>query len=88
MTNYFMAHGVSDHAAAQHQAVIALGKTVKRQALVMGFSDTFAVIGIMLAVAAVVVLLAGRGQGGSTAAAHSRCEDPDSEGGRELWSQP
>ena len=70
MTNYFMAHGVSDHAAAQHQAVIALGKTVKRQALVMGFSDTFAVIGIMLAVAAVVVLLARRGQGGSTAAAH------------------
>ena len=70
MTNYFMAHGVSDHAAAQHQAVIALGRTVKRQALVMGFSDTFAVIGIMLAVAAVVVLLARRGQGGSTAAAH------------------
>ena len=65
MTNYFMAHGVSDLAAAQHQAIVALGKTVKRQALVMGFSDTFAVIGVMLAIAAVVVLFARKGQGGS-----------------------
>ena len=62
MTNYFMAHGVSDHAAAQHQAIIALGKTVKRQALVMGFSDTFAVIGVMLAIAAVVLLFARKGK--------------------------
>ena len=37
MTNYFMAHGVTDPAAAHHQAIIALGKTVKQQALVMGF---------------------------------------------------
>ena len=57
MTNYFMAHGVSDPAAAQQQAIIALGKTVKQQALVMGFSDTFAVIGIMLVIAALAVVL-------------------------------
>ena len=25
MTNYFMAHGVADPSAAQHQAVVALG---------------------------------------------------------------
>ncbi|MCD9889448.1 EmrB/QacA family drug resistance transporter, partial [Bradyrhizobium diazoefficiens] len=31
---------------------IALGKTVKRQALVMGYSDTFAVIGVVLVLAA------------------------------------
>ncbi|MGO4668233.1 MDR family MFS transporter [Bosea sp. 2RAB26] len=70
MTNYFMAHGISDHAAAQQQAVIALGKTVKRQALVLGFSDTFAVIGIILVLAAIVVLFARKGQGGGAAAAH------------------
>lgn len=70
MTNYFMAHGVSDPAAAHNQAIIALGKTVKRQALVLGFSDTFAVIGIMLAIAAVAVLFARKGQGGGAAAAH------------------
>ena len=40
MTNYFMAHGVSDVATAKHQAIIALGNVVKRQSLVMGFSDT------------------------------------------------
>jgi len=56
-TDYFMAHGVPDPAAAHQQAIIALGKTVKHQALVMGFSDTFAVIGVVLVIAAVAVLL-------------------------------
>ena len=62
MTNYFMAHGVSDFASAQHKAIVALGQTVKRQALVMGFSDTFAVIGVMLAIAAVVLVFARKGK--------------------------
>src|SRR5262249_47535146 len=44
LTDYFMAHGVSDPTIAHHQAIIALGKAVKQQALVLGFSDTFAVI--------------------------------------------
>lgn len=70
MTNYFLAHGVSDVATAKSQAIVALGKTVKRQALVLGFSDTFAVIGIMLAIAAVAVLFARKGQSGGSAAAH------------------
>jgi DHA2 family multidrug resistance protein len=61
MTGYFMSHGISDAAAAQHQAIVALGKIVKRQALVMGFSDTFAVIGVMLAIAAVLLLFARKG---------------------------
>jgi MFS transporter, DHA2 family, multidrug resistance protein len=56
-TDYFMAHGVPDPAAAHQQAIIALGKTVKHQALVMGFSDTFAVIGVVLVIAAFAVAL-------------------------------
>jgi MFS transporter, DHA2 family, multidrug resistance protein len=40
---------------------VALGKIVKRQALVMGFSDTFAIIGVMLAIAAVLLLFARKG---------------------------
>jgi MFS transporter, DHA2 family, multidrug resistance protein len=32
LTDYFMAHGVTDPAGARHQALIALGKTVKQQA--------------------------------------------------------
>jgi DHA2 family multidrug resistance protein len=56
MTDFFMSHGVPDPAAARQQAVIALGNTVKRQALVMGFSDTFAVIAAVLAFAATAVM--------------------------------
>ncbi|MHB8268434.1 DHA2 family efflux MFS transporter permease subunit [Bradyrhizobium sp.] len=56
-TDYFLAHGVSDPAAAHQQAIIALGKAVRHQALVMGFSDTFALIGAVLVLAALAVLL-------------------------------
>jgi len=56
-TDYFLAHGVSDPATAHQQAIVALGKAVKHQALVMGFSDTFAVIGIVLVLAALAVAL-------------------------------
>jgi DHA2 family multidrug resistance protein len=58
LTAYFQAHGVSDPAAAHHQAIVALGNSVKHQALIMGFSDTFAVIGVVLAIAAVTLLFA------------------------------
>jgi DHA2 family multidrug resistance protein len=70
MTGYFMSHGVSDHAAAAQQAVIALGRVVKRQALIMGFSDTFAVIGVLLALAAVALLFAQKPRAGAGAGAH------------------
>jgi DHA2 family multidrug resistance protein len=54
-TDYFMNHGVPDPAAAHQQAIIALGNAVKHQALVMGFSDTFAVIGVVLVFSAIAV---------------------------------
>ena len=65
MTSYFMSHGISDRAAATRQAIVALGNTVKRQALIMGFSDTFAVIGVLLAIAAVALLFAKKAQPGA-----------------------
>jgi DHA2 family multidrug resistance protein len=57
LTNYFTAHGVTDPAAAHNQAIIALGKLVKRQALVLGFSDTFMVLGVVLLLSAAAILL-------------------------------
>jgi DHA2 family multidrug resistance protein len=57
MTNYFIAHGMPDPASARAQAIVALGNTVKRQALVMGFSDTFMVLGIVLLLSAGAILL-------------------------------
>jgi DHA2 family multidrug resistance protein len=68
LTHYFELHGVSDPTAAQHQAIVALGKLVKRQALIFGFSDAFAVVGVVLVVAAVVVLFAKKSKVGAGAA--------------------
>jgi MFS transporter, DHA2 family, multidrug resistance protein len=69
LTDFFLAHGVPDPAAAHQQAVIALGRAVKRQALVMGFSDTFAVIAAVLVLAAIAVTFT-RKVKGSGAGAH------------------
>ena len=60
MTEYFMAHGMPDPAGARHQAIVALGNAVKQQALVLGFSDAFAVIGIVLVLAGIAILLTGK----------------------------
>ena len=67
MTEYFMAHGMTDPTGARHQAIIALGNAVKRQALVMGFSDTFAVLGVVLVAAGVAILLTGKAKAGAAA---------------------
>jgi DHA2 family multidrug resistance protein len=70
MTDFFMAHGVPDPAAARQQAIIALGNAVKRQALVMGFSDTFAVIAAVLVFAAIAVAFTRRVKAAGGGAAH------------------
>jgi MFS transporter, DHA2 family, multidrug resistance protein len=70
LTSYFMNHGVPDPAAARQQAIIALGNTVRRQALVMGFSDTFMVLTAVLALAAVAVMFTKKVKGASGGAAH------------------
>ena len=70
MTAYFQAHGITDAAVAKHQAIIALGNAVRRQALVLGFSDAFAVLGIVLALAAIILLLTKRPKSVGGAGAH------------------
>jgi DHA2 family multidrug resistance protein len=70
MTAYFQAHGITDAAIAKQQAIIALGNVVKRQALVLSFSDAFAVLGIVLTLAALVLLLTKRPKTVGGAGAH------------------
>ncbi|TAY27779.1 DHA2 family efflux MFS transporter permease subunit (plasmid) [Rhizobium leguminosarum] len=70
LTAYFVQHGVTDPAVASHKAVAAIGQVVRRQALILGFSDTFAVIGIVLSVAAVALLLTRKPKAGGGAGAH------------------
>ncbi len=47
--------------------MVALGRVVKRQALIMAFSDTFAVIGVVLAIAALALLLTKKSDAGGSA---------------------
>jgi DHA2 family multidrug resistance protein len=70
LTNYFLAHGVPDVVTAQHKAVVAIGQSVRRQALIMGFADAFGAIGVMLTLAAVAVLFARKVKPGAGAGAH------------------
>jgi MFS transporter, DHA2 family, multidrug resistance protein len=51
LTTYFIDHGISDPAAAQHKAIVALAARVSQQANIMAFSDTFTLLGIALLVA-------------------------------------
>jgi len=57
LTDYFLSHGVSDHATAWHQAVIAIGNTVRQQAYIMAFSDVFYLIGAGMILALIAGLL-------------------------------
>ncbi len=69
MTGYFKSHGMTDPSAARGQAMSVLGQAVKRQALIMGYSDAFAVLGAMLMLAALFILFTRKGQA-SGAGAH------------------
>ena len=57
LTTYFLNHGVSDAATAQHQAIVTVANKLRQQANIMAFSDTFYLLGIALVVALVASLL-------------------------------
>ncbi|MBX9646906.1 MAG: multidrug efflux MFS transporter [Xanthobacteraceae bacterium] len=57
LTQYFLNHGIADHAEATHRAVIAIGKVVQKQAFILAFSDTFYLLGAALIVALIATLL-------------------------------
>jgi MFS transporter, DHA2 family, multidrug resistance protein len=57
LTQYFVTHGVADRAEAWRQAVVAIGRTVRQQAYVMAFGDTFYLLGAALVVALIATLL-------------------------------
>jgi len=57
LTAYFMSHGVADQATAYHKAIVAIGAAVRQQAFIMGFSDTFYLLGVALMLALLAALL-------------------------------
>jgi DHA2 family multidrug resistance protein len=57
LTEYFLAHGVSDPALASHKALVAIGRRIAQQANIMAFSDTFFLLGTALIGALIAALL-------------------------------
>jgi DHA2 family multidrug resistance protein len=53
----FMAQGLSDIAVARHEAVVAIGRVVRRQATILAYGDAFYLIGMIMVVALGAIVL-------------------------------
>jgi len=69
-TQYFMARGASDPAFAQHEAAVAVGRIIRQQASMLGFSDTIIFQSALLGLALVAVLLLKKTKPASSGEAH------------------
>jgi MFS transporter, DHA2 family, multidrug resistance protein len=56
LVDYFMAHGASDRGFAYREAAVAVGRTVRHEAFVMGFSDTIIIQSAVLGLGLIAVL--------------------------------
>ncbi|HTJ64291.1 MAG TPA: MDR family MFS transporter [Alphaproteobacteria bacterium] len=70
LTRYFLSHGVSDQAVAQHKAVVAIGLRIRQQANIMAFSDTFFLLGAALVLALAFTLTLKKAEAVNGGAAH------------------
>jgi DHA2 family multidrug resistance protein len=70
LTGRFMAHGVGDAAVAPHEAIIATGRIIRRQASLMAYSDTIILKSALLGLALVAVLLLKKAGTGSAGGEH------------------
>ena len=61
LQRYFMSHGFPDPAGALHRAIIAVGQTIRAEATIMGYADSFALLGVVLSVAALLVAMLKKG---------------------------
>jgi MFS transporter, DHA2 family, multidrug resistance protein len=61
LQRYLMVHGYPDPAGAMHRAIIAVGQTIRAQATIMGYADSFALIGVVLRIAVLAVAMLRRG---------------------------
>jgi DHA2 family multidrug resistance protein len=56
LAGYFQAHGVSDPALTLREAVVAVGRGIRHQAFLLGYSDTVVMQGAVLALGLAAVL--------------------------------
>jgi DHA2 family multidrug resistance protein len=55
MTQYFISRG-ADAALARHEAIVAIGNSIRQQSFIMAYSDMFAVMGLAL-IGAIIALM-------------------------------
>jgi DHA2 family multidrug resistance protein len=71
LADYFLAHGASDRSLANSEAAVAIGRLIRHQAFMLGFSDVIivqsAVLGLGLAA---VLFLRGTSRSSSTGESH------------------
>jgi DHA2 family multidrug resistance protein len=60
LAGYFQAHGVSDPALALREAVVAVGRGIRHQAFLLGYSDTVVMQGAVLALGFAAALFLGK----------------------------
>jgi DHA2 family multidrug resistance protein len=70
LTSRFMALGVSDSAYARHEAIVAIGRVIRRQASMLAYSDIIILQSALLGLALVAVLLLKRATVASSGEAH------------------
>ncbi len=70
LTQYFLAHGISDRAVAWQNAVVAIGRDVHQEASIMGYSDAFYLQGAILVLALLTIPFLKKAQVGGGGGAH------------------
>jgi DHA2 family multidrug resistance protein len=68
LQNHFLASGASDPAAAWHNAVVQIGRTIRAQSYLLAYSDAFYLMGAALLLALVTSLAMRKSSGGGSGA--------------------
>jgi DHA2 family multidrug resistance protein len=66
----FLAHGIPDPQMAWHEATLSVARAIHGQALIMGFSDSFFLLGAMVLVGAFSAMFLKKAAAGGAVAAH------------------
>jgi DHA2 family multidrug resistance protein len=68
LQSYFLSTGISDPAAAWHEAVVQIGRTVRDQSYLLAYSDAFYLMGAALLLAFATAFAMGKSSGGGAGA--------------------
>ncbi len=70
LTARFLARGIADPAVAQHEAIVAIGRTIRQQATILAYGDAFYIIGAAMILALGAILLLRKAEIGAGGGAH------------------